>query len=506
MPRKRDLRIAADRLERNLQRQADLRRKFAAGLISQVLSRLKGERAAWDKELAGLSSGTEELRLVVRRMGVKVGKLDRIVAALERSTRGRLEAIRNTSSESERLNAILGGLNLLDPEPTTVAVAELVAKTNAYRERTGAIAAEYKTLTKDQIQQRLQDVNQRIERLRTLALLERVREAVVIGMTLDCHIGRFLEESIPFDHAFLDEAGYAPVVKALTLLRRGVPCTFLGDHMQLGPVCELDEETQGRSVMVWNKSALFVDDLFVAESRNTLIDDWCRSREPRLRSFARANLRRTFRFGQNMARLLAELVYKGFHLVSAVPSEGLRITCVDAPLGEPPNRKRENAAEAECIQQLLANHSGFSEGGGASKWVILTPYLNQVELLGRYVRKEGEERILPIHKSQGREWDTVILSVVDGPSAFNSPWFTNTRLRKSNGMRVMNTAITRARKHLILVCDVAFWRCQKGRELQLISRLVEMASDGGSVTVNETGSAAQEGDVGLRVPGELGLG
>lgn len=69
------------------------------------------------------------------------------------------------------------------------------------------------------------------------------------------------------DHIFLDEAGYSNLPQALSLLTNGVPVTMLGDHMQLPPVCELDDDVMHdgarrgnrmRDSFIWDLSALHI--------------------------------------------------------------------------------------------------------------------------------------------------------------------------------------------------------------------------------------------------------
>jgi hypothetical protein len=77
---------------------------------------------------------------------------------------------------------------------------------------------------------------------------------------------------------FLDEAGYACIVKALTLFRNNIPITFLGDHMQLPPVCLLNDEdfntnTDYRDVFIWSQSAIYSETLF-SRTRETALKDY----------------------------------------------------------------------------------------------------------------------------------------------------------------------------------------------------------------------------------------
>ncbi len=136
--------------------------------------------------------------------------------------------------------------------------------------------------------------------------------------------------------------------------------------------------------------------------------------------------------------------------------------------GEP--KGRENIAEVECIARYLQAYSELRDGAEGA-WIILTPYKNQVALLGRKLPDaRRQDRIMTVHASQGREWDTVFLSVVDGH--FNLPWFTDSTKRESGGLYVMNTAVSRARHHLTLVCNKAFWEGRPDAPRQLIARLL----------------------------------
>ena len=75
--------------------------------------------------------------------------------------------------------------------------------------------------------------------------------------------------------------------------------------------------------------------------------------------------------------------------------------------------------------------------------------------------------MLTIHKSQGREWDTVIISVCDcraNPEE-KKPRFTSTLFEEDGatpGIKVINTAISRAKRKLVLVCDVGYWKSLDG--------------------------------------------
>ena len=78
---------------------------------------------------------------------------------------------------------------------------------------------------------------------------------------------------------------------------------------------------------------------------------------------------------------------------------------------------------------------------------------------------------MTVHRSQGREWDTVILSLTD---TMQQPVFTDTA--EAVGRLVMNTALSRAQRRIVLVCDTQIWSGRKDANRQLISRLIRAAA------------------------------
>ena len=78
------------------------------------------------------------------------------------------------------------------------------------------------------------------------------------------------------------------------------------------------------------------------------------------------------------------------------------------------------------------------------------------------------DSIVTVHGSQGREWDTVLFSVVDTTDKF----FVDSLNQISDGKKLVNTAVSRARKRIVIVCDYAYWITQKN---QLICRILEKA-------------------------------
>ena len=185
----------------------------------------------------------------------------------------------------------------------------------------------------------------------------------------------------------------------------------------------------------------------------------------------KADLKHTYRFGSSLARKLDEYVYKnGF---SAHDQNGeTEIYYIHAPHVYPQPLtsfngrnapSRENAFEVSKILELFGALDKES-------FAILTPYKKQVALLGRALPEvRREQKIMTVHGSQGKEWNDIVLSVVDT----DRMWFVDTLNQSSRGMNVLNTAVSRARKRLFIVCNYNFWIRQ---DKQLLKGLLDVAT------------------------------
>lgn len=291
------------------------------------------------------------------------------------------------------------------------------------------------------------------------ATVKQKKNIQLLASTLDLYnmrvgvVGKNTEKEnlirMSFDQIFLDEAGYCSIPKALPLFAQGCPVTFLGDHMQLQPISEMrsSDKATNPEVTLWDHSAIQICDLFNGSLGNTAI--------PKSRELVQSNLTYSHRFSNELASVLDRGVYRiGF---TGLGDKTISITSIDAGPSLKDDEKNSSSSEANAVVSL----SKQLQGGD---FAILTPYRNQVALIGRKNRELfEEEKLMTIHRSQGREWDTVILSIVDeGPG-----YFTNSR--NEVGVHVINTALSRAKKQLILIGNLQKWKDCKG---QLITELL----------------------------------
>jgi len=319
------------------------------------------------------------------------------------------------------------------------------------------IGTKYDHLGDDEIEDKITQTKLRIEKFRREYSKKKLRQAHLIGMTADSYNSRFKEEPLHVKHIFIDEGGYMPLIKAYGMCRHNIPLSILGDPRQLPPVSEMSNViTEGgeyESVLLYDMSAFHLATLFQAGYdglRGAYFDDL----EPDLENVPTVDLTQTYRFGKTLADILDRYVYRnGFS--SAIGEGGFELCYIDAVNDKKLPSGRVNPAEATAIRELLASESGGSIA-------VLTPYKNQVAYLRQELKGLMEpHQIMSIHKSQGQEWDTVIISVVDHEKrGAYGMWFTDSLNKTSKGLKVINTAVSRAKKRLILVGHYGFWSIQ----------------------------------------------
>ena len=296
---------------------------------------------------------------------------------------------------------------------------------------------------------------------------QRVKNSLVLAMTIDAYIQYTINENIEVEHIFCDEAGYMSTIKALTLFKCNSPITFLGDHMQLPPVSEIKtyDVISYKKSFLWSQSALFFETLFLKNSVEEIFFEFTNNITPKFEKTSQVNLISTHRFGKNLAKVLNKFVYK-FGFESALKSD-TNLFFIDSASNVNEAIERSSLEEVLIIKELVKRFEGKS-------FVILTPYKKQVQLLKEQLGRKYFENIMTIHKSQGSEWDNVIFSVVDDSnSGKRKMFFTDTLNENFKGLNLINTVVSRTKKRLIIVANEEFWIKQK--DTQLIGNLISIS-------------------------------
>ena len=343
------------------------------------------------------------------------------------------------------------------------------------RDRSKFFEGDVAALADDKLREQLARLDSEIAKLRDSDPKADLDKCKVVTMTLSKFLISFGPEAcsgrtkLDVDRVFVDEAGYCNALQLLGVFSLGVPVTLLGDHMQLPPVCEVEEKQlkadisteEHRYDFFWDLSALFVERFF-AVSTEDLVAAYEGGMTPDTKALKYTSVARlvsTYRFGQNLADSLGRVIYETE--IKSCNSQNLAIEILDARIEAFPMNRwgdkvvRENSAEKAAIESYIMKEH-------PTDYVILAPYNDQVRLLQRSTIIP-KEKVLTIHKSQGREWDTVIISVCDGRACNEDkpPRFTSTT-QDVKGKQVINTAISRAKKKLIIACDSEYWSAIEG--------------------------------------------
>lgn len=313
------------------------------------------------------------------------------------------------------------------------------------------------------------EVEIEVRRLRLDGTGDRMSKARIVAATPQQFISRFRPRGseqdsrmeLDVDHIFLDEAGYCGLIQAASLFTNGVPVTFLGDHMQLPPVSQIDDclaraatEKGGRlkDAYLWGMSALHCEGLLTG-GPVSLKDRYLSSSDPEMVLTKRRNLTESRRFGANLGRVLDCFVYRNG--MSGSSGSDLEIICIDTTCEQ--REGRENIGEMLAIREFLR-----SEKPDPHNIAILTPYAVHGKLLRKGLGKAYRDCVSTVHGSQGREWDTVILSVADNRVKSRDVHLRFTSSETDIGLKVINTAVSRAKRRLVIVCDREFWMEKDG--------------------------------------------
>lgn len=312
-------------------------------------------------------------------------------------------------------------------------------------------------------QNKIDQINNQIRTLSSSAKVHQKYDALVLAGTIESALPELAIASNPdhpeyreFSHVFLDEAGYTSLARGMCAFAANAPVTFLGDHKQLPPICEMsDIKPECMPIVLWALPVAYFSELMQLD----LVDiyNYCyrHADEPSFDLFAYCSLNTSYRFGSLLAEVLGKYIYTpAFRGAASTPFE---ILIINAPRSAG-DIGRISRSECIAIREYLSHHLD-------PDIAVLAPYRQQVKQLHNILPSTYRDSILTVHRSQGCEWSTVLFSVTDS----QRPFFTNSKL--SIGRSIINTAISRAKKRLVIICDVASWSTRKN---QLISELIRI--------------------------------
>jgi hypothetical protein len=280
-------------------------------------------------------------------------------------------------------------------------------------------------------------------------LKSQIKSSLVVAATIDTFILLKLRGDIKqsYYHIFIDEAAFAPLIKVVSIVEENAPLTLLGDHKQFSPICEVSKEKIKESYenfFVWDKAAVSIGSIDSAEAFTKLQKEYMSAHEDMVfNNITQINLLQTHRYGQNLASILDKHIYQNG--LTSLKSEPSNLFFAHAPNSS--YKPLENEQEVEVCRLLYEElaHIGHEDVG------IITPFNNQKRALQNALPQlRMQERILTFHKSQGREFETLIISPV-----FKHRYLSDST--NQSAKEAINVAISRAKSNIIIVCDYHYW-------------------------------------------------
>ncbi|MDR0930373.1 MAG: AAA family ATPase [Clostridiales bacterium] len=402
---------------------------------------------------------------------------EEIIPRLKDDTPASRKEAKELAESDPELKKLLGKLTSKNCKVCLMRVRALLAQKSVEQEIESRKIGEFAKWTPDVLFEYVTSLKEEKEKLENSNAKNRMEQAQVLACTVDGYIARIkpsgasiegdtkrknrMDNEAEIDekstlpnydfnaaHVFIDESAYLSLIKAATLLGMDAPLTLLGDHMQLPPVCEMQDsafnQSENENVFMWAQSAIHLEEIF-ADDRAVLRRNYINATPPTFNLLKKVDLTTSFRFGNRLSDILNYCVYKnGFK--SAVGETNFKIVVIDSPK-QATDDKRTNANEASgVVSYVKQNH--------LTDYAILTPYRKQVGAISGLMSYYERENVMTVHSSQGREFGTVLLSVCD---TFGDKWFTDSCNGRSGGLNILNTAISRAKDCLVIAIDCKSW-------------------------------------------------
>ncbi len=239
-----------------------------------------------------------------------------------------------------------------------------------------------------------------------------------------------------FDYVIHDEAGQSTAPSSLAAVMRGRRLVLAGDPLQLPPtVVSLDAKEAGLDVTLFERI-----ESQTGKDRTSLLRTQFRMKE----EIVAFSNKRYYENQIETAKSAAEQEI----LEDLPPAAFQHVTGRENPRQR--NGSISNDYEADCLRHLVEKYRTEIRDRGWTM-AVLTPYQAQRETFRRFL---PDVEISTVDGAQGREWDVVFYS-----SVRSNP---RHRLGFLSDERRLNVAVTRARRHFVLVGDERTLRSHDG--------------------------------------------
>ena len=291
------------------------------------------------------------------------------------------------------------------------------------------------------IRQMIKKLSGEERRRQKIAAQQCLESAQVICCTLSGAASSYLSKLDLFDIVVIDEAAQATEPACWGALLRGKRCVLAGDHLQLPPtIISKEASKQGLSLTLFERLHKMwgsrISKMLVTQYRmNKVIMEWS-SRE-----MYQGALQADIAIASQSLSDLQEFKCGDYPILVFIDTAGCEMEERREEDGDSLYNKEEANIVMNYIQQLSSSGIKLSDIG------VVTPYSAQVTLL-RSMKTEiygTELEVSTVDGFQGREKEVIIISMVRSNS--------NSDVGFLSDSRRMNVAVTRAKKHCVLIGD-----------------------------------------------------
>jgi len=227
-----------------------------------------------------------------------------------------------------------------------------------------------------------------------------------------------------FDYVIMDEASQVDIKTGALALSCATNAVIVGDDKQLPNVVSPEEARAINAIL---------SDYDVPDCYNGATHSFLRSCTEIFKDAPTTLLREHYRCHPKIIEFCNQRFYGGELITMTNDSDESQVLHVVRTVKGNHARKRINQREIDVIEQEVFPQ--YKDKGSVG---IITPYRDQAEAINLRLKQDIASTV---HKYQGRECDTIIMSMVDNaPSEF------------SDDSNLLNVAISRAKTHLCIVC------------------------------------------------------
>lgn len=234
-----------------------------------------------------------------------------------------------------------------------------------------------------------------------------------------------ISNDMVFDYVIMDEASQVDIKTGALALSCALNAVIVGDDKQLPNVINSEEELALKAILSNYK---------VEDKYNAITHSFLQSCTEVFKDAPTTLLREHYRCHPQIIEFCNKRFYDGELITMTSDDNDENVLKLIRTAKGNHAREHINQREIDVIQQeILQEYCNMGTIG------IITPYRLQAEKINGTL---GNDIASTVHKYQGRECDTIIMSMVD-----------NTRTEFSDDPNLLNVAISRAKKHLCIVVN-----------------------------------------------------